>query len=70
MMDQWETIDIRQFRSTWVISPQTAVRWMAMLKPFFEYCVSNKQMDTKQPGSKRQQPEGQGDVEPWGFRRS
>jgi integrase len=42
MIDQWETIDIRQFRSTWAISPQTAVRRMAMLKPFFEYCVSNK----------------------------
>jgi len=42
MIDQWEPIDVRQFRSTWPLSPQTAVRRMAMLKPFFEYCVSNK----------------------------
>lgn len=42
MIDQWEPIDVRQFRSTWPVSPQTAVRRMAMLKPFFEYCVSNK----------------------------
>jgi site-specific recombinase XerD len=44
MIDQWEPIDVRQFRSTWPVSPQTAVRRMAMLKPFFEYCVSNKWM--------------------------
>jgi integrase len=42
MIDQWEPLDVRQFRSTWPVSPQTAVRRMAMLKPFFEYCVSNK----------------------------
>jgi integrase len=42
MIDQWEPIDVRQFRSTWPVSPQTAVRRMAMMKPFFEYCVSNK----------------------------
>jgi integrase len=42
MIDQWEPIDIRQFRSTWALSPLTAVRRMAMLKPFFEYCASNK----------------------------
>ncbi len=35
-------MDVRQFRSTWPVSPQTGVRRMAMLKPFFEYCVSNK----------------------------
>lgn len=42
MIDQWEPADVRQFRSTWPVSPPTAVRRMAMLKPFFEYCVSNK----------------------------
>jgi integrase len=42
MIDQWEPLDVRQFRSTWPVSPATAVRRMAMLKPFFEYCVSNK----------------------------
>jgi integrase len=46
MIDQWEPLDVRQFRSTWPVSPQTAVRRMAMLKPFFEYCVSNKWMES------------------------
>lgn len=46
MIDQWEPMDVRQFRSTWPVSPQTAVRRMAMLKPFFEYCVSNKWMQS------------------------
>jgi integrase len=41
-IDQWEPVDVRQFRSTWPVSPQTAVRRMAMLKPFFEYCLSNQ----------------------------
>jgi integrase len=41
-IDQGEPFDVRQFRSTWPVSPQTAVRRMAMLKPFFEYCLSNK----------------------------
>jgi hypothetical protein len=44
MIDQWEPLDVRQFRSTWPVSPQTGVRRMAMLKPFFEYCVANKGM--------------------------
>lgn len=44
MIDQWQPLDVRQFRSTWPVSPQTAVRRMAMMKPFFEYCVSNKWM--------------------------
>lgn len=42
MLDQWEPLDVRQFRSTWPVSPQTAVRRMAEMKAFFEYCVSNK----------------------------
>jgi len=46
MIDQWEPLDVRQFRSTWPVSPQTAVRRMAMMKPFFEYCVSNKWIES------------------------
>ena len=34
--------DVRQFRTSWPVNPQTGVRRMAMMKPFFEYCVSNK----------------------------
>ncbi len=46
MLDQWEPLDVRQFRSTWPVSPATAVRRMAMLKPFFEYCLSNRWMQS------------------------
>lgn len=46
MIDQWQPLDVRQFRMTWPVSPQTAVRRMAMLKPFFEYCVSNTWIDS------------------------
>ena len=41
MIDQWETPDVREFRTSWAINPRTGARRMAMLKPFFEYCVSN-----------------------------
>jgi hypothetical protein len=42
MTDQWEPADVRQFRSASGVSPATAVRRMAMLKPFFEYCLTNE----------------------------
>jgi integrase len=41
MIDQWETSDVREFRTSWAINPCTGARRMAMMKPFFEYCVSN-----------------------------
>src|SRR5207248_2973177 len=42
MIDQWDPTDIREFRSSWAVSPATAVRHMAMLKPFFEWCLNNE----------------------------
>ena len=42
MIDQWEPLDVREFRSSWKVSPGTAVRNMAMLKPFFEWCLNNE----------------------------
>jgi hypothetical protein len=42
MIDQWEPIDVREFRSSWAVSPQTAGRNMSMMKPFFEYCLANE----------------------------
>jgi integrase len=57
MIDHWEPLDVRQFRSTWPVGPQTAVRRMAMLKPFFEYCVSNKWMETN-PARAVKNPKG------------
>jgi integrase len=56
-IDQWEPLDVRQFRSTWPVSPQTGVRRMAMMKPFFEYCVSNKWMPSN-PARAVKNPKG------------
>lgn len=56
-IDQWEPLDVRQFRSTWPVSPQTGVRRMAMLKPFFEYCVSNKWIENN-PARAVKNPKG------------
>ncbi|HEY4089445.1 MAG TPA: tyrosine-type recombinase/integrase, partial [Bryobacteraceae bacterium] len=57
LIDQWEPLDVRQFRSTWPVSPQTGVRRMAMLKPFFEYCVSNKWIESN-PARAVKNPKG------------
>lgn len=57
MMDQWEPVDVREFRSSWAISPQTAARNMSMVKPFFEYCVANKWL-TSNPARMVKNPRG------------
>jgi hypothetical protein len=59
-IDQWEPLDVRQFRSTWPVSPQTGVRRMAMMKPFFEYCVSNKWLPSN-PARAVKNPKGRED---------
>lgn len=42
MIDQWGPSDVREFRSSWNVSPQTAPRRMSMVRAFFEYCLSNE----------------------------
>jgi hypothetical protein len=42
MIDEWEPTDVREFRTPWAINPQTDARRVSMLKPFFEYCLTNK----------------------------
>jgi hypothetical protein len=42
IIDQWTPNDVREFRTGWAISHQTASRRLSMLKVFFEYCVSNE----------------------------
>ncbi|MBZ5729167.1 MAG: hypothetical protein LAP87_29850 [Acidobacteriia bacterium] len=44
MLDQWGPIDVREFRASWSVSPQTAAKNMSMVKAFFEFCVSNEWM--------------------------
>lgn len=41
-LDQWTPIDVREMRSAWSVSPQTAAKNMSTVKAFFEYCVANE----------------------------
>jgi integrase len=41
-LEQWGPIDVRQFRSSWLVSPQTAAKNMSIVKAFFEFCLSNE----------------------------
>lgn len=42
MLDQWGPIDVREFRSSWSVSPQTATKNLSTVKAFFEFCFSNE----------------------------
>jgi integrase len=42
MLDQWTPIDVREFRSSWSVSPQTATKNMSTVKAFFEFCLCNE----------------------------
>jgi site-specific recombinase XerC len=57
MIDQWEPTDVRDFRTSWAINPQTGARRMAMLKPFFEYCLANEWI-TRNPARLVKNPRG------------
>jgi integrase len=57
MIDQWEPTDVREFRTSWAINPQTGARRMSMLKPFFEYCLSNEWI-TRNPARLVKNPRG------------
>src|SRR5437879_4773813 len=57
MIDQWEPLDVREFRSSWNVAPGTAVRNMAMLKPFFQWCLDNEWI-TRNPARLVKNPKG------------
>lgn len=42
MLDQWTPFDVRELRSSWTVSPQTAAKNMSTVKTFFEYCLTNE----------------------------
>jgi integrase len=42
MLDQWTPLDVREFRSSWSVSPQTAIKNMSTLKSFFEFCLCHE----------------------------
>jgi site-specific recombinase XerD len=41
-IDQWGPINVREFRASWSVSPQTAAKNMSTVKAFFEFCLSNE----------------------------
>jgi integrase len=41
-IDQWGPINVREFRSSWSVSPQTAAKSMSTVKAFFEFCLCNE----------------------------
>lgn len=42
LLDQWGPIDVREFRASWEVAPNTATKNMTILKSFFEFAVSNE----------------------------
>lgn len=42
ILDQWGPIDVREFRTSWSVSPQTAAKNMSTVKAFFEFCLANE----------------------------
>jgi integrase len=42
MLDQWTPIDIREMRSSWTVSQQTAAKNMSTIKAFFEFGLANE----------------------------
>ena len=45
MLDQLGPIDIREFRDSWGVGPQTSVKTMSSVKAFFEFAVSNEWLE-------------------------
>jgi integrase len=41
---QWTPIDIREFRISWGVAPNTATKYMEIVKSFFSFVVANKWM--------------------------
>ena len=42
MVDQWTPLDVREMRTVWHVSPQTAAKNMSTIKAFFEFGLANK----------------------------
>jgi integrase len=57
MLDQWGPIDVREFRSSWTVKPQTAAKNMSTVKAFFEFCLTNEWI-TRNPSRLVRNPRG------------
>jgi site-specific recombinase XerD len=56
MLDKWGPIDVREFRSSRSVEPQTAKN-MSAIKAFFEFCLSNEWI-TRNPARLVKNPRG------------
>jgi hypothetical protein len=41
LIEQWTTMDVREFRASWEVAPNTAAKYLEIAKSFFEFAVSN-----------------------------
>jgi integrase len=57
MIDQLGPADLRNCRSSWEVSPQTANKDMGILKSFFGFCVSNEWL-ARNPAKLVKNPKG------------
>src|SRR5262249_12504782 len=44
-IDQWGPVDVREFRASWSVAPQTANRDMSVIRSFFEFCFCSEWID-------------------------
>jgi integrase len=42
LLSQWTPIDLREFRTSWGVAPNTATKYMEIVKSFFGFAVANK----------------------------
>jgi integrase len=42
LLDQFCPNDVREFRSSWSVSPQTGAKSLSTIRTFFEFCLSNE----------------------------
>ena len=57
MLDQFGPNDIREFRASWSVSPQTAAKNLSTVKTFFEFCLPNEWI-TRNPARLVKNPRG------------
>jgi integrase len=41
LLEQWTPLDVREFRGSWGVAPNTAAKNMAIVKSFFGFCTDN-----------------------------
>jgi integrase len=41
LVEQWATVDVREFRTSWGVAANTAAKYLEIVKSFFEFCATN-----------------------------